>query len=68
MAKRQLKRRAEVPRRVRVLRADARVGAAEREIERAFGLPPGSVGLRLPTGRKARTDKLVGSLLQDWGW
>jgi hypothetical protein len=50
------------------LRRDASVGSAEREIERVFGMPKGSVRLVNPDYRKARSDKLVGALLTDWGW
>jgi hypothetical protein len=49
------------------LRRDSMVGNAEREIERVFGLPEGSVRLVNPDKRKARSDKLVGALLKDWG-
>ena len=49
------------------IRHDATIGRAEREVERVIGLPRGCVRLVLPGGRKARTDKLVGSLLTDWG-
>jgi hypothetical protein len=49
------------------LRRDAYVGNAERVIEHVFGLPRGSVRLVNPDRRKARSDKLVGALLRDWG-
>jgi hypothetical protein len=48
------------------LRRDASVGAGQREIERVFGLPEGSVRLHLPSGRPARVDKSAGALLSDW--
>ena len=48
------------------LRRDASVGAGQREIERVFGLPEGSVRLHLPSGRPARVDKSAGALLADW--
>ena len=48
------------------LRRDASVGAGQREIERVFGLPEGSVRLHLPSGRPARVDKSAGALLTDW--
>ena len=48
------------------LRRDASVGAGQREIERVFGLPEGSVRLHLPSGRPARADKSAGALLADW--
>jgi hypothetical protein len=50
------------------LRRDSTVGNAEREIERVFRLPRGSIRLVNPDHRKARSDKLVGALLADWGW
>jgi hypothetical protein len=48
------------------LRADASVEAGQREIEKVFKLPSGSVRLRLPSGRAARADKAIGALLRDW--
>ena len=48
------------------LRRDASVGAGQKEIEKVFGLPEGSVKIHLPSGRKARTDKSIDSLLNDW--
>jgi hypothetical protein len=51
-----------------LLRRDATVSSGQREIERVFGLPKGSVRLELPTGRRARADKSIGALLSDWGW
>jgi len=66
MAKKSKKKRNLQPLRYQVIRVDATVEAAEREIERVFGLPSGSVQLVLPSGRKARADKRIGSLLDDW--
>jgi hypothetical protein len=60
--------RNELARRKRSLRRDSSVGSAERAIERAFGLPEGSVRLVNSDGTNARSDKLVGALLNDWGW
>ncbi|MDQ3848796.1 MAG: hypothetical protein M3261_07565 [Thermoproteota archaeon] len=54
------------PARYTVARVDASVGTIQRKIEIAFGLPKGSVHLILPSGRKARTDKKIHSLLKDW--
>lgn len=48
------------------LRSDASVESGQREIERVFKLPEGSVRLLLPSGRPARRDKSVGALLGDW--
>jgi hypothetical protein len=47
-------------------RRDAAVGSIAYRIERAFGLPQGSVRLQLPSGRRARSDKSIGALLDDW--
>jgi len=55
-------------RRKNVLRRDAKIGSAEREIARVFGIPGGCVRLVNKTGRKARTDKSVAALLREWGW
>jgi hypothetical protein len=65
MAKK-LRRREYTPRRVFSMRSDASVWTAQREIERVFGLPEGSVYLVLPSGRRARSDKNIGSLVNDW--
>jgi hypothetical protein len=56
------------PLRMRALRRDAKVGRAERRMERVFNLPTGSVRLYRPSGRRARSDKSVDRLLKDWGW
>ncbi|MFZ2452082.1 MAG: hypothetical protein WAW36_16325 [Methylovulum miyakonense] len=48
------------------LRRDASVGAGQKEIEKVFGLPEGSVKIHLPSGRKARADKSIDALLNDW--
>jgi hypothetical protein len=58
--------RYEPARRTRSLRRDSSVGSAEREIERVFGLPFGSVRLVNPDGSDARSDKYVGNLLADY--
>jgi hypothetical protein len=55
-------------RRKNVLRVDSTIRSAEKEIEKVFGLPDGSMKLVNPDGRKARSDKRVGALLKDWGW
>lgn len=44
------------------------VGNAERIIEREMNLPPGCVQLLLPTGKKARTDKILRNLFKDWDY
>ena len=48
------------------LRRDATVATGQREIERVFDLPSGSVRFELPSGRRARADKTIGALLSDW--
>jgi hypothetical protein len=55
-------------RRTRSIRRDSCVGSAEREIERVFGLPEGSVKLVNPDGTDARSDKYIRAFLADWGW
>ena len=51
-----------------VLRRDASVAKGQKEIEKVFGLPKNSVRLHLPSGRRARADKSIGKLLENWGW
>jgi hypothetical protein len=53
-------------RRKSALRRDATVASGQRETERVFDLPSGSVRFELPSGRRARTDKTIGALLSDW--
>jgi hypothetical protein len=48
------------------MRRDATVATAVRAIEKVFGLPSGSVSIRLPNGTKARSDKSIQSLLADY--
>lgn len=57
----------EPARRTRSIRRDSTVRSAEREIERVFGLPTGSVRLVNPDGSDARSDKSIRALLSDWG-
>lgn len=59
--------RKHTPRRTYSLRADTTVGKGRATIEKAFGLPKGSVRLVLPSGDQARSDKAIGKLLKDWG-
>ena len=47
-------------------RSDARVGSIEKRIEKDYGLPAGSVHIRNPDGRNARSDKEVGNLRKDY--
>lgn len=58
----------EPARRKRSIRRDSCVGSAEREIERVFGLPEGSVRLINPDGGDARSDKSIGTFFTDWGY
>ncbi len=44
-----------------------RLGRAARWFESVLGLPPGAVVFVLPSGRRARSDKKLGSLRDDWG-
>jgi hypothetical protein len=67
MAKKQGKREFPAKRKF-ALRRDASVAAGGKELERVFQLPAGSVRLHLPSGRRARADKSIGSLLVDWDW
>jgi hypothetical protein len=57
----------ESARRTRSIRSDSFVRSAEREIERVFGLPAGSVRLVNPDGKDARSDKSMAAFLSDWG-
>ncbi|MCI0378946.1 MAG: hypothetical protein L0215_15165 [Gemmataceae bacterium] len=61
-----MKRRHEEPRRVRDARGDAHVEAIEKKIEKAFGLPNGSVQINNPSGGDARGDKLIENLHKDF--
>ena len=63
---RKVKSKEYTPKRVFSMRSDASVRRAQREVERVFGLPEGSVLLVLPSGRRARADKTIGALIDDW--
>jgi hypothetical protein len=54
------------PRRSYAARGDASVGTIERKLAEAFNLPEGSVCIRLPNLRKARSDKQIRQLRRDW--
>jgi hypothetical protein len=43
-----------------------RLGRAARWFENVLGLPAGAVLFALPNGRRARTDKKLGSLRNEW--
>ena len=62
------KKKSAKARRKNRLRVDSSVASAEKEIARVFGLPEGCIRLVNPSGRKARSDKSVQTLLEDWGW
>jgi len=47
-------------------RKDATVGAITRQMAKDYGLPKGSIRLVGPRGRKARSDKQIGSLRESW--
>ena len=49
------------------LRIDASVASGQRSIEKEFKLPPGSVRLVLRSGRAARSDRMIKTLLEAWG-
>ncbi len=59
-------RQAAKPIRYKALRVDATIESAQHTIERKLKLPPGSVKLVYPNGRKARSDATVGALLRHW--
>jgi hypothetical protein len=52
-------------RRTYSLRRAAAFSTGEKEIEKVFRLPEGSVWLHLRNGRSARTDKSIDSLLKE---
>lgn len=54
------------PIRYRRARSDASLGTLQEEIEKKFGLPPGSVRIVRPDGRKMRTDATVCRLRTTW--
>lgn len=56
----------EKPKRYRVARSDASIESILKKTERDYGLPEGSVKLIYPSGRKARSDAAVGTLLKQW--
>jgi len=58
--------RTENPSRFRKARSDASIESTQRNLEKTFGLPRGSVRLVYPNGRKARSDASVGSLVENW--
>jgi len=66
MAKAETSIRAAKPIRFRKARSDASVSSIVQTIEKKLGLPSGSVKLVYPSGRKARIDATVGSLLAHW--
>ena len=59
-------KRHDPPRRQRDARSDASVGSIEKHVERAYGLPRGSVKINNLTGRNARGDKAIGRVRKDY--
>jgi len=57
-----------VPVRFKGARVDASVESISRRIERDYKLPSGSVALLRPSGRRARSDCSIGTLLRQWDW
>jgi hypothetical protein len=58
--------RSEKPSRFRVAKSDAFLSSIQKTIETKLKLPPGSVRLVYPSGRKARTDSTVGAFRKHW--
>lgn len=54
-------------RRKNVLRVDASVESARREISRVCDIPMDCIWLMKPDGTRARKDKSVRALRRDWG-
>lgn len=54
------------PKRRRSARHDSSVGTIERDMERVYKLPKGSVHIQNPNGRNARSDKRIGRLRADY--
>ncbi|XLY88181.1 hypothetical protein ACK8QS_21935 [Ectopseudomonas mendocina] len=52
----------EQPRRQRDARKDATVGSIEKHIEKAYGLPEGSIQITNVDGSNARSDQKIGTL------
>ncbi|MEY9543114.1 hypothetical protein ABIE85_006174 [Bradyrhizobium diazoefficiens] len=61
-----LQARTQHPIRFRKARADATIATLQAEIEMKYGLPPGSVKLVMPNGRKQRRDSTVRCLKENW--
>lgn len=59
--------RVQNPIRFRRARSDASLGTLQAEIEKKFSLPPGSVRIVRPDGRKMRSDATVRRLKAVWG-
>lgn len=58
--------RNEKPVRYRDAREDASIKTISKRIEKDYGLPPGSVSIKNPGGKKARSDGKVGTLRKRW--
>ena len=58
--------RMQTPIRYRKARSDGSLGPLQKEIEFKYGLPPGSVRLVRPDGRKMRSDAMVETFRKLW--
>ena len=58
--------RKEDHRRVRSARKDASVSSIERHVEKAYGLPSGSVQINRANGKNAYGNKRVGNLMKEY--
>lgn len=54
------------PIRFRKARSDASIGTIEKTIEEKLGLPAGSVEIKNPNRKNARSDKKLGKLKKDY--
>lgn len=60
------KKRSDKPVRYKKLRDNSTVKSATKQIARVFGLPEKCVVIKQRNGRKARTDKKIGAVREDW--
>ena len=60
------KRAAETPRRYRDAKTTASAGSIQKRIARDYGLPTAAVQLVKPNGKKANSNKSIGSLKSEW--
>lgn len=57
--------RKETPNRIREARSDASVKSIEKSIEKAYGLPAGSVQINKSDGKNVRSDAKIGTVRKD---